>query len=255
MQEYKNKVIVISGGLGDIGQAIALAFLDSGATVCIGDKFDLLAAHEKWALLASSAANLHYDQVDIADPNQVDAWVTNCRERYGAISICIPNAARVTIKDYRAISPEEWKAEMDVNLHGSFFMANNCAKYFVEDNIPGNIVFLGSWAAHAVHKNLPAYSVSKAAVRMLCQSMALEYAPYGIRVNEIAPGYVNAGLSKVVWAKNPDLQREAAAIVPLHTILEADEIARQVLWMCSADCKHLTGASIVLDGGLSLIRP
>lgn len=255
MQEYKNKVILISGGLGDIGQAIALAFLESEAIVCIADIFDLSTAHEKCALLASATENLHYYQVDIADPNQVDAWITSCRENYGAIAICIPNAARVTLQDYRAISHEEWKAEMDVNLNGFFFMANTCAKYFVEDNISGNILFLGSWAAHAVHKNLPAYSVSKAAVRMLCQSMALEYASYGIRVNEIAPGYVNAGLSKVVWAKNPDLQREAKSIVPLNTILETGEIAKQVLWMCSENCKHLTGASIVLDGGLSLIRP
>lgn len=255
MQEYKNKIIVISGGLGDIGQAIALAFLESGATVCIGDKFDSSTAHEKWILLESSPANLHYYQVDITDPGQVDRWITTCRERYGAISICIPNAARVTLKDYQEILPDEWKAEIDVNLNGSFFMANSCAKYFVEDNIAGNIVFLGSWAAHAVHKDLPAYSVSKAAVRMLCQSMALEYAPYDIRVNEIAPGYVNAGLSKVVWRKDPDLQRQAAAIVPMQTILEADEVAQQVLWMCSAQCKHLTGASIILDGGLSLIRP
>lgn len=255
MREYKNKVIVVSGGLGDIGQAIALAFLESGATVCIGDRFDLPTAHEKWTLLASSTVSLHYDQVDVTNANQVAAWLSNCRKRFGAISICIPNAARVTLKDYRALEHEEWKAEMDVNLHGSFFMANTCAKYFVEDNIPGNIVFLGSWAAHAVHKDLPAYSVSKAALRMLCQSMALEYAPYGIRVNEIAPGYVNAGLSKIVWDKNPDLQRETAATVPLRTILEADEVAQQVLWMCSVHCKHLTGASIVLDGGLSLIRP
>ncbi|PRD52658.1 SDR family NAD(P)-dependent oxidoreductase [Sphingobacterium gobiense] len=255
MQEYKNKVIVISGGLGDIGQALALAFLDSGAIVCAGDQFDLSTAYEKWTLLASSTANLHYEQVDVTNPNQVDAWLSNCRERFGAISICIPNAARVTLKDYRVLEHEEWKAEMEVNLHGSFFMANTCAKYFVEDNISGNIVFLGSWAAHAVHKNLPAYSVSKAAIRMLCQSMALEYAPYGIRVNEIAPGYVNAGLSKVVWAENPDLHEKAVATVPLRTILEANEIAQQVLWMCSSHCKHLTGASIVLDGGLSLIRP
>lgn len=116
-------------------------------------------------------------------------------------------------------------------------------------------MFLGSWAAHAVHENLPAYSVSKAAVRMLCQTMALEYAAQGIRVNEIAPGYVNAGLSKVVWSKDPRLQTEAAAVVPLGTILESEEIADQVLWMCSSACRQMTGASIVLDGGLSLIRP
>ncbi|MNS73577.1 Glucose 1-dehydrogenase [compost metagenome] len=85
--------------------------------------------------------------------------------------------------------------------------------------------------------------------------MALEYAIDGIRVNEIAPGYVNAGLSKVVWSNDAALQKKAAAVVPLGDILEAEEIAKQVLWICSDNCRQMTGASIVLDGGLSLIRP
>src|SRR5690606_14856216 len=142
------------------------------------------------------------------------AWLLDCRDKYGPLSICVANASCVTLKNFQSVSAQEWRDELDVNLHGSFYMANEAAKLFVKDQACGNIVFLGSWAAHAVHKNLPAYSVSKAAIRMLCQSMALEYAPYGIRVNEIAPGYVNAGLSKVVWAENPDLQEKAMATVP-----------------------------------------
>lgn len=255
MGEFDKKVVLITGGLGDIGKAITSAFLDKGAIVAISDRFSPEVAEEKWALLSDSSIAIHYAQVDVSQPEQVADWIATTRRLLGPIAIGISNAANVTLKSYSALSDAEWRSEMNVNLDGSFYMANGCAKSFVEDSTEGNIVFLGSWAAHAVHANLPAYSVSKAAVRMLCQSMALEYAKFGIRVNEIAPGYVNAGLSKVVWAQNPTLQEEAASVVPLGSILEADEIAQQVLWMCSAQCKHLTGASIVLDGGLSLIRP
>ncbi|MGE8426579.1 MAG: SDR family NAD(P)-dependent oxidoreductase [Sphingobacterium sp.] len=255
MEEYKNKVVLISGGLGDIGRAMAEAFLTQQAIVCISDRLEPHVASERWPLLDDAGTSLFYDQVDVADGRQVDAWVTRIRQELGAISICIANAACVTIKDFSTLSNEEWKNEMAVNLDGSFFLANACAKSFVENELAGSIVFMGSWAAHAVHHNLPAYSVSKAGLRMLCQAMALEYAAYGIRVNEIAPGYVNAGLSKVVWSSNAELQMKAKAVVPLGQIIEAEEVAKQVLWICSDNCKHMTGTAIVMDGGLSLIRP
>ena len=255
MGEFDKKVVLISGGLGDIGKAITRAFLDNGAIVAISDRFSPAVAAERQPLLNDESVHIHYAQVDVSQGEQVADWIAAVREQFGAIAIGIANAANVTLKNYKELSDSEWRSEMNVNLDGAFYMANGCAKHFIEDTVAGNIIFLGSWAGHAVHANLPAYSVSKAAVRMLCQSMALEYAAHGIRVNEIAPGYVNAGLSKVVWAKNPDLQQEAASVVPLGEILEADEIAQQVLWMCSEQCRHLTGASIILDGGLSLVRP
>ncbi|WP_293945877.1 MULTISPECIES: SDR family NAD(P)-dependent oxidoreductase [unclassified Sphingobacterium] len=253
--EYKNKVVLISGGLGDIGRAIAEAFLTAEAIVCIADRFVPALAKERWPLLDESQANLFYDQVDVSDADQVEAWVDRIQRELGTIAICIANAACVTIQNFRELSNAAWKNEMAVNLDGAFFLANACAKSFVATGVRGNIVFLGSWAGHAVHQNLPAYSVSKAGLRMLCQAMALEYAVDGIRVNEIAPGYVNAGLSKVVWSKDAALQKKAAAVVPLGDILEAEEIAKQVLWICSDNCRQMTGTSIVLDGGLSLIRP
>lgn len=255
IEEYKNKVVLISGGLGDIGRAMAEAFLAHQAIVCISDRFESEVAKERWPLLAGSEVSIFYDQVDMADAGQVDAWIARIQLEFGAISIGIANAACVTIKDFRTLSNEEWKNEMAVNLDGAFFLANACAKSFVNRGIAGSIVFLGSWAAHAVHQNLPAYSVSKAALRMLCQTMALEYARDGIRVNEIAPGYVNAGLSKVVWSANGELQEKARALVPLKQIIEAEEIAKQVLWICSDHCKHMTGTTMLMDGGLSLIRP
>lgn len=252
MQQSTEKVVLISGGLGDIGMAITAAYLRTGHIVSLCD----IEPEEK-ALLRLKALRgaIDYHQVDVSDAAAVANWIATVQERFGRIDNCIVNAARVTLKDYRSITPEEWKRELEVNLDGAFYLANGAARYFIGAKVAGNIVFLGSWAAHAVHKNLPAYSVSKAGLRMLCQSMALEYAPYGIRINELAPGYVNAGLSKDVWSTAPDLQEAARNQVPLKKIIEAGEIATQVLWITAPENRHLTGATLLLDGGLSLIRP
>lgn len=255
MKEFDQQVVLISGGLGDIGLAVAYAFLNNGASVAIADRYSIQEANLKLPILSDPTCRIHYTQVDVSNGEEVANWIAEVRKKLGPIVIGIVNAAKVTLKKFRELSDPEWRSEMNVNLDGAFYMANGCAKLFVEDSMAGKIVFLGSWAAHAVHANLPAYSVSKAAIRMLCQSMALEYAAWGIRVNEIAPGYVNAGLSKLVWAQNPNMQDVAASVVPLGEIIEAEEVAQQVLWVCSEKSKHMTGASIVLDGGLSLIRP
>lgn len=255
MQEFKDKVVLISGGLGDIGMAVAKAYLQAGALVSLSDLITEAQAALKLDRLSDWEGRYNYYEVNVSDAEAIERWVAGVLALFGHIDICIVNAARVTLKNFRNISNDEWKQEQDVNLNGSFYLANTAARYFVEQQMPGNILFMGSWAAHAVHKGLPAYSVSKAAVRMLCQSMALEYAPFGIQVNELAPGYVNAGLSKVVWSESPELQEEAKNIVPLKKILEVNDIAEQVLWITSTANRHMTGATILLDGGLSLIRP
>jgi len=255
MQEFKNKVVVISGALGDIGLAIASQYLKSGAIVVLGDLLQAEAAAAKLLPLESYQGNFEYKYLDVSDFKQVEAWISETEERYGRIDCCVSNAARVTIKNFQTLSPEEWSLEMRVNVDGAFYFANFAAKSMVRKSLEGNIIFLGSWAAHAVHENLPAYSVSKAALRMINQTMALEYAKSGIRVNEIAPGYVNAGLSKTVWSELPEQKVVSQNKVPLGEIMEAEAVAVQVLWLTSAQCRHVTGSTFLMDGGLSLLRP
>lgn len=254
MQELAGKIVVISGALGDIGLAIASAYLKNKATVVLADVLPIDKANEK-LLQLSGYQNFEYNYLDVSDYKEVERWMLEVSQKYGKIDYCISNAARVTIKDFKTLSPEEWSSEMRVNVDGAFYFANFAAKSMVDKGIKGNIIFLGSWAAHAVHQNLPAYSVSKAAVRMINQTMALEYASSGIRVNEIAPGYVNAGLSKTVWNELPEQKSVAQSKVPLGKIMEADEVAAQVLWLTSSQCQHVTGSTFLIDGGLSLLRP
>ncbi len=255
MQELKDKIVVISGALGDIGLAIATAYLKEQAIVVLSDIVPLDEAEDKLIQLKDAGGRFEYKCLNVSDHKEVEVFINEVEAKYGKIDHCVANAARVTIKDFKTLSPEEWSLEMRVNVDGAFYFANFAAKSMVEKEVKGSIVFLGSWAAHAVHQNLPAYSVSKSAVRMINQTMALEYAANGIRVNEIAPGYVNAGLSKTVWSELPEQKSVAQSKVPLGKIMEAEEVAAQVLWLNSSQCQHVTGSTFLMDGGLSLLRP
>lgn len=251
---FKDKAVLISGGLGDIALAVAHEFGKHGAKIAIADVRSPEAALSKLTMLDDQNIDYHYQQVNVGDGSAVERWIQDIETRWGHIDVAIVNAATVTLKNLEQITTEEWQNEIQVNLNGSFFMANSACKSFVKLGIKGNVVFLGSWAAHAVHENIPAYSVSKAAVRMLCQTMALTYAGKGIRVNEIAPGYVNAGLSKEVWRQDPQLAAEAQNHVPVQALIESEEVAKQICWMCLPENRHLTGSTILMDGGLSLMR-
>nr|WP_295923106.1 SDR family oxidoreductase [uncultured Dyadobacter sp.] len=252
-QIFKNRTVLLSGGLGDIGKAIALEFAKKGASVALGD---IRPPENATGLIESLRAYgpAHtYHQVDVGNASAVHAWVDAAEQAIGTPDLIIANAATVTLGGVHAITPEQWAAELNVNLNGAFYMTQCATSRLLAHQRPGRVVFTGSWAAHAVHPGLPAYAVSKAGIRMLCQSMALELAPYGILVNEIAPGYVNAGLSAGLWDANPELRHQAEQRVPIKRLISAEEVARQVAYLCHPDNNHMTGSTLLMDGGLSLL--
>ena len=250
---FQGKVLVISGGLGDIGQAVCREFAKKGAAIAIGG----LQSQDDAQLFLDELKHLyeepsHYTRVDVSDPLAVDEWLREVEMHLGIPTLIISNAATVTQASIHKMTPDEWSRELSVNLNGSFFLTQNATKRMVAAGLPGHVIFVGSWAAEAVHPNLPAYCVSKAGVRMLCKCMALDLAPHHIMVNEIAPGYVEAGLSAEIWAKNPGLINEAARNVPVGKIMSAEAVAQQVVHLCHPANEHITGSTLLMDGGLSL---
>jgi len=252
---FKNQVAVISGGLGDIGMATARTLAREGADVAMGDlkgpddAVDGLKELENFGIRAS------YDPVDVSNADEVHVWLDSVEKNLGLPSLIVANAATATLATIHELSTGQWDRELQTNLNGAFYMTQYATQRLVQNQKPGRVVFVGSWAGHAAHAHLPAYSVSKAAVRMLCQCMALELASHQILVNEIAPGYVDAGLSGKIWAENPVLKTKAAAKVPIKNLMSADDVARQILLLCHPDNNQMTGSTILMDGGLSLIRP
>lgn len=252
-QLFKTKTVLISGGLGDIGKAIAIEFAGRGANIALGDIKDDSYASGFIAELSRFNISSAYHQVDVSDAKAVDEWIDKVENKLGTPDIIIANAATVTLGGVHAITPQQWSQELRVNLDGAFFMTQNTTARLLAKKLPGRVVFIGSWAAHAVHPNLPAYCVSKAGIRMLCQCMALELAPHNILVNEIAPGFVDAGLSASIWKEKPELSKQAAERVPVKKLISAEAVAKQVAYLCHPDNEHMTGSTLLMDGGLSLL--
>jgi len=248
----RESVAIISGACGDIGRAIALELSRRGAAVGLSDIVAPEAAESLVREVRATGRSARYDRVDVTDAMAVERWVGGVQNEVGDVKWVIASAATVTIAGAMQVTPEQWRRELDINLNGSFFVAKAGATGLLKGKRDGRIVFVGSWAAHAPHANLPAYSVSKAGVRMLCQCMALELAPHGITVNEVAPGYVDAGLSAAVFRENAGAREKAAQRVPIGRMMTAEDVARQVAYLCFDASPHTTGSVLLMDGGLSL---
>jgi len=252
-QLLTGQVAIISGAVGDIGSAICLELARRGADIAVGDIVEV----EKAAPLLEKIQNLgrkaRYDCVDVADENAVGAWIENVEAELGVASLVIPTAAIVTLSGPRTISSEEWSRELDVNLTGAFHMAQAGALRLLHHKKPGRIVFVGSWVGHAPQPNIMAYCVSKAGMRMMCRCMARDFAPNGILVNEVAPGNVDAGLTAKIWEEHPDERDWSQQQVPIRQHNMADDVAFQVAHLCDPRNTQMTGTTIIMDGGLSLL--
>jgi glucose 1-dehydrogenase len=252
MSSLSGQIAIISGGLGDIGRAIALEFATRGADVAVGDLLEHDQAGPLLQQIAACNRRARYDRVDVSDPIAVRAWVENVQRDLGTPTLIIPNAGIATFMPIPQMTSDGWRKELSVNLDGSFYLAHTAALRLLEQKRPGRIVFIGSWAGHAVHPTIPAYCVSKAGLRMLMKCMAAELSQHDILVNEVAPGYVNAGLTGRWLAGDPQRVEQARATVPARRLISAEEVARQVAWLCDPENRQITGTAIVMDGGLSL---
>jgi glucose 1-dehydrogenase len=255
MSQLRGQVAIISGGLGDIGKATALELASRGADVGISDILDEKKATAVLDAIRSKGVRAHYAKVDISDAAATKKWIDAVEGELGLPTLIVPNAAIVEVLDVRSVDPESWTRHMRVNLDGAFFMAQIAANKLSAAKKPGRIAYIGSWAGHAVHLKIPAYCASKAALRIAMRTLALEFAPENILVNEVAPGWVDAGLSGRLFDENPGTREKAAARVPVKRLITAHDVALQVAWLCDPTNVHTTGSVLLMDGGLSLVTP
>lgn len=222
---------LVTGASGDIGRAICKQLEAGGWRVRGCD------------LHAGPAV----DAVDVRDADAVHAWV----QAGPAPKLVVLNAGVVIPGRALDLSPEAWRKTLEVNLTGAFLVAQAAARQMVERGEPGHLIFVGSWAAHAADPAIPAYCASKAGLRMLMQTLALDLAGHGVQVNEVAPGYVDAGLSAQMFRTSPGLRELCAQRVPLRRLMNADDVARAVVSLAEGG-PHTTGSVVLVDGGLSL---
>jgi len=245
MGQVQDKVAIVTGGPSGIGAACARLLAREGASVLLTDLDDdrgaAVAAEIQQA--GGRALYRHHDVTDEA------GWaeVIEAAERWGSLGILVANAGVFVPGLIPDISLTEWRRTTSVNIAGVFLSVKYALAAMRRGN-GGSIVILSSLAGLRGYPGLAAYCASKGAVRLFAKAAAMECAAAGdnIRVNSVHPGLIDTP----IWPAGVDVHQRAKAVVPMGRAGEAEEIARGVLFLASDASSYMTGAELVLDGGL-----
>lgn len=250
--QLHGRTAIVSGGLGDIGKATVLALAEAGVDVGFCDLKSESEAQPLLVRLEALGRRGHYRKVDVADAQAVSAWVDAVTDGLAVPDLIIVNAATVSLAPLEELTPQVWRRELSVNLDGAFNLANAATRRLVATGRKGRVVFVGSWAADHVHLHIPTYCVGKAGLRMLMKCMAAALAPKGILVNEIAPGFVDAGLASQFMEADPASRESSRRAVPTQNLITSEEVAAQIVRLLDPANRHMAGSTLLMDGGLSL---
>ena len=251
----KGKVAVVTGSRRGIGRAIALALAAAGANIVVSDnvtddgKLDEVAAEIK-----KLGRNSVIVSVDVSKRSDVEEMASRIVARFGKIDILV-NCAGIWIPGQTLLDCPEgnWDRVIDVNLKGTYLCCQTIGRVMVKQR-SGNIINLSSKVGLEPGTGAGAYSISKAGIIMLTRQLALELAPYGVRVNALAPGIVKTDFNKDLW-QSPEAVKQLARTVPLGRLAEPEDIARAALFLASEESSYITGAILPIDGGWQVAAP
>ena len=251
----KGKRIMITGAAQGIGLAIARACAKEGANLFLVDLDAGLLDKEAKALQAD-AATIRYAVASITDTTEISAAVERAATEMGALNALINNAGVNVFHEPLETSDAEWQRCFDINLKGAW----NCSKAVLPGMIAqggGVILNIASTHAFTIIPHTFPYPVAKHALLGMTKSLGIEYAPKGVRVNALAPGYVLTQKATEYWNSFPDPVAAEAATMKLHPggrIATADEIALAALFMISDECPFMNATCLTIDGGLSVLH-
>lgn len=249
--DLKGKVAVVTGGSKGIGNAIARRLSEEKMKVVINYHSDKEGAEETVAELKKIGGEAVAVQADVSSEEGIQTLLDAAVSNFGELDLWINNAGMENQVPTHELTLEDWNKVIDVNLTGVFLGSKAALNHFLEHDKKGNIINLSS-----VHERIPwptfaHYSASKAGVKGFNETIALEYAHKGIRVNSIAPGAINTSINA---EKFEDDKQKAATLkmIPLDYIGKPEEVAAAAAWLASDESSYVTGITLFVDGGMSL---
>ena len=247
MRRLESKIALITGAGAGIGRGIAQTFAREGAHVVVAD-IDADAAGQVAAEIvkANGAAEAH--AVDVTDTAQVKVLMAAIAERHDKLDVLVNNAGVGERSDFRHLTDEAWDRVWKVNLDGTVRCAREAFE-LLRASGRGSVINLSSVMADKHTRQMAVYSATKGAVLALSRSLAVEYAPYGIRVNTLLPGYVETALIGR-YISNPMIAKGLLAQTPLRRFGTPEDIANAALFLASDEAGYITGAALNVDGGM-----
>ncbi len=244
--DLRNKVAIVTGGGTGIGKAIALEFAKAGVDVVIGSRkqANLDKAVEEIRALGRQCLAI---ATDVRIPEQVDNMVKQTVDKFGKIDILVNNAGASFVSPPEKISPNGWDTIININLKGTF-LCSKAAGLVMMQQKKGKIINIASVAGINGDPGMAPYGAAKAGIINLTKSLSVEWAPFNINVNAIAPGLIATEGLKVMWAQSPERSREAMKKVPLEGPGRPEDIAYMALFLASELSNHITGETFVVGG-------
>jgi NAD(P)-dependent dehydrogenase (short-subunit alcohol dehydrogenase family) len=238
------KVAVVTGGNRGLGEAYARALGEAGARVAIAARDEALSESVAGELGALAVTT------DVSDAGSVKAMLETVTTELGPVDVLVNNAGVCYHRPALEVPEDEWRSVWDVNVDGVWHCCRAVGAQMIERGT-GAIINVGSISAEIVNRPQwqPAYNASKAAVHQLTKSLAAEWAPHGVRVNALAPGYVKTVMAPV---DDPRFRPRWIEDAPMQRAASPEEIAPSVIYLASEASSFMTGSVLVVDGGYTL---
>ncbi|MEQ8441803.1 MAG: SDR family oxidoreductase [Alphaproteobacteria bacterium] len=247
------KRALITGASSGFGRHFAMTLAKAGADVAIAarrvDRLDDLAGE----IRAMTGRAVHAVALDLADTGTISACAESTIRQLGGIDLLVNNAGTVVPKPSLKQTEADWDSVLDVNLKGAFFMAQAAARAMADQESGGAIVNISSLLAERVSKSEISYCVSKAGLSHMTRALAYEWAKYGIRVNAIAPGYVETDLNRAFLQS--DAGQAMKKNLPIRRFGTPEDLDGALLYLCSGASSWTTGTVLTVDGGHALVTP
>lgn len=257
-KKLKGQKALVTGASSGIGRGIALGLGHAGADVVVNYRSGEDEALEAVEEIKRCGANAYSHRGDVSNEDDVLALFARMIDEFGTIDILVNNAGLQQDAPFDQMTLQQWNKVIAVNLTGQFLCAREAVREFKRRGVrsevscsAGKILCVSSvhdvipWAGHVN------YAASKGGVSLMMKSIAQEVAPFRIRVNAISPGAIRTPINMGAWS-TPEAYSELMKLVPYKRIGEVDDIARAAVWLASDDSDYVTGATLYIDGGMTL---
>jgi len=245
MPDFSGKTLLVTGGARGIGEAVARAFVKNGGRALLAD----VDAERGRALALEIGHAAVFQPCDVRNPADCETAVQRAVAAFGTIDCLVNSAIKMAPAPLADLKLDDWRTVIDVGLTGTFLMTQAFGRWVVAHGRSGSVVNLSSMSGDQPYSSSGAYSTVKAAVRMLGDHFAIEWARKGIRVNTVAPGHIETPLT--AYLKDPVIRKGRSDATPLGRVGQTDDVVGGILFLLSDEARYVTASTLTIDGGVT----